>query len=97
MTDKKEQHTEENKRSVFSHMIRPTFNFRKRKCLYCVEKDKNIDYKDLSTLKKFTSDVGKIIGRRKTGLCAKHQRKVTSAIKRARYMALLPYIARVKR
>ena len=52
-----------------------------------------IDYKDVETLKKFVSPNGKISPRRATGACAKHQREIAVAIKRARYMALLPYIA----
>lgn len=68
--------------------------FRKPKrkvCLFCAEKDKVIDYKDVATLKKFITEKGKIVARRQTGLCAKHQRELTLAIKRARIMALLPF------
>ncbi|GHS99377.1 hypothetical protein AGMMS50276_22880 [Synergistales bacterium] len=60
-------------------------------CFYCVEKQEKIDYKEPEKLKKYTSERGKIIPRRVTGNCAKHQRLLTEAIKRARYMALLPY------
>ncbi|HDS11664.1 MAG TPA: 30S ribosomal protein S18 [Candidatus Wirthbacteria bacterium] len=77
-------------------MIRPTFSYKKRACRYCEDKEAEIDYKDTASLKKFTSDLGKIIGRKKTGLCAKHQRQVVREIKRARYMALMPYTAQVK-
>ena len=60
-------------------------------CYYCVEKKEKVDYKDVDKLKKYISERGKIIPRRVTGNCAKHQRLLTEAIKRARYMALLPY------
>jgi small subunit ribosomal protein S18 len=58
-----------------------------------VDKVEKVDYKDVDKLRKYMSDRGKIIPRRVTGTCAKHQRQVTTAIKRARFMALLPYIA----
>ena len=60
-------------------------------CYYCVEKTEHVDYKDVEKLRKYISERGKIIPRRVTGNCAKHQRLLTEAIKRARYMALLPY------
>ncbi len=60
-------------------------------CYYCVEKQEHVDYKDVEKLRKYISERGKIIPRRVTGNCAKHQRLLTEAIKRARYMALLPY------
>lgn len=60
-------------------------------CYYCVEKQEHVDYKDVEKLKKYISERGKIIPRRVTGNCAHHQRLLTEAIKRARYMALLPY------
>jgi small subunit ribosomal protein S18 len=64
----------------------------KRKvCSFCVDKIKEIDYKDTGRLKRFLSDRGKILPRRITGNCAGHQRQVTVAIKRARQVALLPY------
>ncbi len=64
---------------------------RKKVCNFCVEKVDEIDYKDVEKLKKYVSDKGKILPRRVTGTCAKHQRKVTEAIKRARTIALLPF------
>lgn len=64
---------------------------RKKVCNFCVDKIDEIDYKDVDKLKKYVSDKGKILPRRVTGTCAKHQRKVTSAIQRARHIALLPY------
>lgn len=63
----------------------------KKVCSFCVDKVELIDYKDVSKIRKFMTEKGKIIPRRTTGLCARHQRELTSAIKRARVMALLPY------
>jgi len=62
----------------------------KKVCTFCTEKTE-IDYKDVAKLKRYTTEKGKIIPRRTTGLCAKHQRELQNAIKRARVMALLPY------
>ena len=64
---------------------------RKKVCKFCQKKIDKIDYKDVDLLKKYMSDKGKILPARATGACAKHQRKVTQAIKRARNIALLPY------
>ena len=64
---------------------------RKKVCNFCVDKVDHIDYKDSNRLKKYMTERGKILPRRITGNCAKHQRAVTVAIKRARAMALLPY------
>ena len=72
-------------------MRRPSSRRRPKFCYYCVEKQEHVDYKDVEKLKKYISERGKIIPRRVTGNCAKHQRLITEAIKRARYMALLPY------
>lgn len=66
---------------------------RRKVCVFCVEKVKRIDYKDKPRLQRFLSDRARIEPRRKTGSCAKHQRMLTTALKRARYMALLPYTA----
>lgn len=66
--------------------------FRKRSCRFCVDKTENIDYKEPIRLKRFITEKGKIMPNRLTGNCAKHQRKIAIAIKRARYMALLPYV-----
>ncbi len=60
-------------------------------CTFCVEKIDHIDYKEVSRLRRFVSERGKILPRRVTGTCAKHQRPLTSALKRARSIALLPY------
>ena len=66
---------------------------RRRACVMCVEKMTFIDYKDFSFLRRFLSDRGRIESRRKSGTCAKHQRGLAQAIKRARHLALLPYTA----
>ena len=64
---------------------------RKKVCVFC-GKDNVIDYKQTATLRKYVSERGKILPRRITGNCAKHQRALTSAIKRARHVALMPYV-----
>jgi small subunit ribosomal protein S18 len=61
-------------------------------CVFCKEHIPYVDYKDYNLLRKFTSERGKIRARRTTGLCPQHQREAASAIKRAREMALLPYV-----
>ena len=66
---------------------------KKKVCMFCTDKALVIDYKEADKLKKFVSEKGKILPRRVTGLCAKHQREVTLAIKRARHIGLLPYTA----
>ena len=65
----------------------------KKVCVFCKSKSKFIDYKDIETLKTMITPNGKISTRRATGTCAKHQREVAKAIKNARFMALLPYVA----
>lgn len=65
---------------------------RKRVCSFCVDKIEKIDYKDTQRLRKYLTERGKILPRRISGNCAKHQRQLTVAIKRARSIALLPYI-----
>ena len=72
---------------------RPNRKSRKKVCAFCVDKVEEIDYKDVQKLRKFTSDRAKILPRRVTGTCARHQRDLTTAIKRARQVALLPYTA----
>ena len=69
------------------------FSQRRRVCQFCVDKIRVVDYKDFQRLRRFLSDRGKIEPRRKTGTCARHQRSLTTALKRGRYMALLPYVA----
>jgi small subunit ribosomal protein S18 len=66
---------------------------RKKVCIFCADKEYNgVDYKDAAKLKKFISERGKILPRRISGNCAKHQRALTVAVKRARQLALLPYV-----
>lgn len=65
----------------------------RRVCAFCLEKTHMIDYKDAGTLRRYISERGKIKGRRKSGTCAKHQRRLAVAIKRARHLALLPFTA----
>ncbi len=64
---------------------------RRKVCAFCADKVEHIDYKDTSRLRKFVSERGKILPKRMSGNCAKHQRELTIAIKRARHIALLPY------
>ncbi|MGI6269606.1 MAG: 30S ribosomal protein S18 [Candidatus Howiella sp.] len=66
---------------------------RKKVCHFCVDRIDEIDYKDTARLRKYISERAKILPRRVTGTCAAHQRKLTVAIKRARYIALLPYVS----
>ena len=66
---------------------------RRKVCAFCVDKIEKIDYKDAAKLRRFTTERGKILPRRISGNCAKHQRQVTIAIKRARNIALLPFTA----
>jgi len=72
---------------------RPLKRGRKKVCMFCVDRAEKIDYKDIVKLRKCTTERGKILPRRVTGTCAYHQRELTSAIKRARHLALLPYVA----
>lgn len=60
-------------------------------CQFCAEKSRVIDYKDVGMLRQFVAEAGRIFSRRKTGTCARHQRMLSRAIKRARQIALLPY------
>jgi len=64
---------------------------RRKVCTFCVDKVKSVDYKEVGRLRRFLSDRGKIVPRRITGNCARHQRQLTRAMKRARIMALLPF------
>ena len=65
---------------------------RKKVCQFCVDHVSEIDYKEVARLKRYITEKGKILPRRQTGTCAAHQRELTVAIKRAREMALLPYV-----
>jgi small subunit ribosomal protein S18 len=64
---------------------------KKKVCAFCVDKADNIDYKDINKIRKFVTERGKILPRRISGNCAKHQRALTDAVKRARNIALLPF------
>lgn len=75
-------------------MIRKPIITKKKSCYYCVNGLKDVDYKNAPELRKFISSYGKIAPQRRSGLCAKHQRKVAQAVKQARFMALLPYTSR---
>ncbi len=66
---------------------------RRKVCTFCVDKAEYIDYKDTAKLRRYMSERAKILPKRATGTCAKHQRMLTEAIKRARQIALLPYIS----
>lgn len=66
---------------------------KRRQCNFCAEKIEHIDYKDVPRLRRYITEKGKILPRRITGNCAHHQREITRAIKRARYVAFLPYVS----
>jgi small subunit ribosomal protein S18 len=72
---------------------RRKFIVRRKVCGFCTDKIRTADYKDIKRLQRYISDRGKILPRRRTGTCARHQRSLTTAIKRARHMALLPFAA----
>ncbi len=66
--------------------------FRKKVCKFCLDKVAKVDYKDVGRLKRFVTEKGKMLPSRISGNCAKHQRRVAEAIKRARFIAILPYV-----
>lgn len=68
-----------------------SFAFRKRVCRFCTDKVLKIDYKDVKTLENFVRERGRIVSSRSSGVCAKHQRQLTRALKQARFIALIPY------
>lgn len=70
---------------------RPRYVPRRRVCAFCADKSKTIDFRDAAKLRRYMSERAKIEGRRKTATCAKHQRQMAEAIKRARHLAMLPY------
>jgi small subunit ribosomal protein S18 len=73
---------------------RPAGGMRRKKvCQFCADKSLKIDYKDPKTLRKFITERGKLLPRRVTGTCSIHQRDITTSVKRARIVALLPYVA----
>ena len=71
----------------------PSNRKRRKVCAFCADKVEHIDYKDVNRLRKFTTERGKIMPRRMSGVCAKHQRELAVAIKRSRQVALMPYVA----
>ena len=85
MADKKERSDKDNRRQQKKG--------RKKVCSFCSDKVNTIDYKDVSKLRRYVSERAKILPRRVTGCCAYHQRKLTIAIKRARNLAMLPYVS----
>ena len=79
-------------RTEGSRPARPMRRGRKKVCSFCVDRIDTIDYKDVPRLRKYVSERAKIIPRRVTGTCARHQRQLTVAVKRARHIALLPFV-----
>ncbi len=91
-TDNSTKSEAKSEKPVRTDRRRDNFRRKKKPCQFCVAKDAaKIDYKDAAKLRRFISERAKILPRRVTGACAKHQRELTVAIKRARYIALLPY------
>jgi len=99
MTEVKEEVVEAEAKEVVSTETqeKPMKKFRKpskkKVCAFCVAGENEIDYKDVAKLRKFITEKGKILPRRQTGVCSYHQRKLAKAIKKARNLALLPYVA----
>ena len=92
MADNKKNRRNNNRSNNMDEDFNPKFRkVRKKVCPLCADKNLVLDYKNAEQLKKFTNDNGKILPRRATGACAKHQRDITLAIKRARQIAVLPY------
>ena len=92
MADKK-QNNKKRKNVNIDEDYNPKFRkVRKKVCPMCGDKNFVLDYKNAEQLKKFINDKGKILPRRATGACAKHQREITLAVKRARHIAILPYV-----
>ncbi len=82
-----------NERPEGQRQFRQNNRRKKKVCQFCQDKIEHIDYKDVARLRKLTTERAKILPRRISGTCAKHQRQLTVAIKRARFMALMPYIS----
>ena len=92
MADKKQNNRRNNRNN--DEDFNPKFRkVRKKVCALCANKDLVLDYKNADQLKKFVNEKGKILPRRATGACAKHQRDITLAVNRARHIAILPYSA----
>ena len=92
MADKKQNNRRNNRNN--DEDFNPKFRkVRKKVCALCANKDLVLDYKNADQIRKFVNEKGKILPRRATGACAKHQRDITLAVKRARHIAILPYSA----
>ncbi|MCI9287007.1 MAG: 30S ribosomal protein S18 [Clostridia bacterium] len=92
MADKKQNNRRNNRMNNGDEDYNPKFRkMRKKVCALCSDKDLVLDYKNPDQLKKFINEKGKILPRRATGACAKHQRDITIAVKRCRHIAMLPY------
>ncbi|MBR3132904.1 MAG: 30S ribosomal protein S18 [Clostridia bacterium] len=90
MADKKQKKF--NRNNNMDDDFNPKFRkIRKKVCVLCSDKNFELDYKNPEQLRKFINEKGKILPRRATGACAKHQREITLAVKRARHIAILPY------
>ena len=90
MADKKQNNRRNNRNN--DEDFNPKFRkMRKKVCSMCANKELVLDYKNYDQMKKFVNEKGKILPRRATGACAKHQRMITTAVKRARQIAILPY------
>ena len=81
-----------NKEGGAAPMRRRPMHRRRKVCVFCSDENQKIDYKDANLLRKYISERGKILPRRITGNCAKHQRELAVAVKRARQVALIPYV-----
>ncbi len=93
MADKKQR--KNNNNNNYDSDYNPRFRKQRKKvCTLCSDKNFVLDYKNPEQLRKFINDKGKILPRRTTGACAKHQRDITLAVKRARHIAILPYAAK---
>ena len=92
MADKKQNGKNNRRKNGSDDDFNPRYRKpRKKVCVMCSNKDFVLDYKNADQLKKFINEKGKILPRRATGACAKHQRDITIAVKRCRHIALLPY------
>ncbi len=92
MAEKKQNARNNRRRNGSDDDFNPRFRkVRKKVCVMCANKDFVLDYKNADQLNKFINEKGKILPRRATGACAKHQRDITQAVKRARHIAILPY------
>ena len=91
MADKKANNRKNNRNNIDDDFNPKFRKIRKKVCTLCSDKNFELDYKNADQLKKFVNEKGKILPRRATGACAKHQRAITLAVKRARHIAVLPY------